>query len=49
MHLHIYIFIDILRQVAFKSDIIFRLEISSCIRAIDGTEEIFNKKLTSKS
>lgn len=40
---HIYIFIYILRHIAFRSDLIFRLEISSWIRVIDGTEETFNK------
>lgn len=43
MDKHIYIFIYILRHMAFRSDLIFRLEISSWIRVIDGTEETFNK------
>ena len=37
------------RDMAFRSDLIFGLGISSWIRTIDGTEKTFNKRITSKN
>lgn len=37
------------RDMAFRSDLIFGLGISSWIRTIDGTEKTFNKRITSEN